>query len=169
MVFQPIGRHGSSVTRQASRHVGRTASLTTIAESYPAARMTLDPDRVRHAIADYLARYGETEHEVALLARRFSVLPLYPDWTGFIGLAPAGDLLWIEYEGENPPQNADVTEYARWRAGIRHLAALLSTRRRQGRISTRLLPRRRAPAYLRRNGLAERKRLKRLRRRLGPL
>jgi hypothetical protein len=79
---------------------------------------TPDPQVVRDAIDAYVARYFESEHQVAQLARHFTVLPLYPDWTGFIGLAPSGALVWIEYDNPTTSQDAEVTEYARWRADV---------------------------------------------------
>jgi len=83
---------------------------------------TPDANLVRAAIATYLERAPGSEVQLARLARTLDVLPLYPDWSAFIGLAPSGALVWVDYDEPNNVQDAEIVERDRWKAGIRHLA-----------------------------------------------
>jgi hypothetical protein len=82
----------------------------------------VQPSVVRAAIASYAANAPESEELLAALSQCLVLLPLYLDWTAFIGLAPTGELVLAEYEAPFATKNAEVAEAGRWKAGIRHLA-----------------------------------------------
>jgi len=72
---------------------------------------------IRLALARYLGQVDPREAVWRDLARRHSLLPILPDWTGFVGLREDGAVFWVsEDDGSLSP---DIDEHAAHLAKIR--------------------------------------------------
>ena len=60
----------------------------------------LDPELHRGLLAAYVAGSGPDPSGTRALAARYRLLPVYLDWTGFVGLREDGELLFV---GSDPP------------------------------------------------------------------
>lgn len=73
------------------------------------------------AVQRLLARYlGETDERSAsyrALARRHALLPILPDWSGFVGLRDDGALFWVSED--NGSISSDLNEHVVFLAQIR--------------------------------------------------
>lgn len=72
---------------------------------------------VREALERFLNGTDPREESFRRLASFHKALPIFPDWTGFIGLTEEGHLLWISEEGSSKQPNAYERHLALLRAG----------------------------------------------------
>jgi hypothetical protein len=72
---------------------------------------------IRGALEQYLGRADPREAIYQALAKRYALLPILPEWTGFVGLREDGVLFWVsEADGS---VSADINEHALHLAKIR--------------------------------------------------
>jgi hypothetical protein len=72
---------------------------------------------IRTALERYLGRGDPREATYRELARRHSLLPILPDWTGFVGLREDGAMFWVSEDDGS--LSSDITEHALHLAKIR--------------------------------------------------
>jgi hypothetical protein len=72
----------------------------------------LDPALQRRLLAAYVAGPDPEPSGTRALAARYRLLPVYLDWTGFVGLREDGELLFV---GSDPPQDPAILEEAHFR------------------------------------------------------
>ena len=74
-------------------------------------------DLIRNALVRYLGDTSPQEGAYQALARRHHLLPILPEWTGFVGLRDDGDLLWVS--DDDGSVSTEINEHARHLATIR--------------------------------------------------
>jgi hypothetical protein len=74
-------------------------------------------DLIRGVLAHYLAATTRQEDAYQALARRHRLLPILPEWTGFVGLREDGALFWVS--DDDGSVSTEINEHARHLATIR--------------------------------------------------
>jgi hypothetical protein len=74
-------------------------------------------DLIRGLLEEYLSRETLQEAAYQALAKRYKLLPILPEWTGFVGLREDGALLWVS--DEDASVSTEINEHARHLAMLR--------------------------------------------------
>jgi hypothetical protein len=72
---------------------------------------------IRQVLKQYLGRIDPQEGPYQALARQHALVPILPEWTGFVGLREDGALLWVSEEDGSV--STDINEHALHLAKIR--------------------------------------------------
>jgi hypothetical protein len=72
---------------------------------------------IGRALERYLAGVDAREAGYRALAKKYALLPILPDWTGFVGLRKDGALFWVS--ADDGSLSADLDDHALHLAKIR--------------------------------------------------
>jgi hypothetical protein len=70
--------------------------------------MTEDQKATVHRVLESFLSNGDHRlSDLQPLARKHRLLPIFPDWSGFIGLSEGGEMFWVSTEDEVVRREAD--------------------------------------------------------------